>query len=328
MDTLLLVALAVAVGIDLPLVLLLPALLSLLPGTGPLPQEWLGLASPGPAILGGVLYLAAWGATRAPGPRWMWEGLHALAAVPAAALLVYMFRPTDPWIPLVAFLALAALVAGYLQAGRLGARLLDRILPRRPRTPGPLLREAGEDLLVLALLLLLLFAPFVAGPVSVAGLAAFVAFGRPSLRAACFLPALIRGIFRHLTHPGGGWTPIEELPGWILAGEPRRPDSGRGTPGAARPRVDSRALGARAALAGSHELGIFRRGWLLRDGGRTRFVYRTVARSWEVELASATDTISSPDSPPWGNLVPVDPGRGSGVVLLPLDGPPDAGDHL
>jgi hypothetical protein len=334
MELLLLLALAVAVGIDLPLVLLLPVVLSLgaalVPGLGPLPAEWLPLASPAPALLGGILYLGGWTVRRAPGLNWVWEGLLAGAAVPSAFFLVLMFRPAEPALPLAIPGLLAMVVTASLQGGRLGARLLDRILPDRPHAPSSLLRDAGEDLAVLALLTLLLLAPSVAGPSALLGLLAFAWMGRPSLRAARFLPSLTRGIFGHLTRPGSGWLEEGDLPRWVAPRATRTSGGGEGA-GPAPPAPTSGLRGTRAALAGPREIGLFRTGWLIWDGGGTLFVYRTLTRSWEVELAP----LAPPHTPsrfgrppPWGKVIGVDPGQGDGVLLLPLDGPENVEDRI
>jgi hypothetical protein len=331
MELLFLLALAVVVGVDLPLVLLLPAVLSLgtalVPGLGPLPSEWLPLASPAPALLGGCLYLAGWAIRRAPGINWIWEALLAAAAIPSAFLLVLMLRPAEPSLPLALPGFLAMGVAASLQGGRLGARLLDRLLPDRPRTPSSLLRDVGEDLAVLVLLLLLLLAPAVAGPAALVGLLAFAWLGRPSLRAARFLPSLARGTFRHLTRPGSGWMEEGELPRWVV---PRATQASRGeaAAGSAPPIQTSGLRGTRAALAGPREIGLFRTGWLIWDGGGILFVYRTLTRSWEVELAPPQTPAPFGSPPPWGKVIRVDPGQGDGVLLLPLDGPENVEDRI
>ena len=330
MEILLLLGLAVAVGMDLPLVLLLPAVLSLvtglIPGLPPLPPEWLPLASPAPALLGGSLYLAGWAVRRAPGLTGVWEGLLAAAAIPSAFLLVLMFRPADPVLPLAVSGVLAMVVAGSLQGGRLGARLLDRLLPDRPRVPSSLLREVGEDLAVLALLLLLLLAPAVAGAAALAGLLAFAWMGRPSLRAARFFPTLARGIFRHLTRPGSGWMEQRDLPRWVAPSATGT--TGEGGEPAPLAQSPTGLRGTRAALAGPPEVGLFRTGWLIWNGGETLFVYRTPTRSWEVELAPPRTPSPLGTELPWGKVIPVDPGQGDGVLLLPLDGPENVEDRI
>jgi hypothetical protein len=241
--------------------------------------------------------------------------------------VVLMFHPPDPALPLPLLSVLAGLTVLILHGGRLGARILDRIGPRRPRAPGPLLRDWVEDLVVLVLLLVFLLIPRVAGPSAAVGLAAFAVTGRPALRAARFIPTMALGIFRHLTRPGNGWREGSSLPGWVLAGERRLPGAGGRADGAGPTVVVPVLQGARAALVVPGAVGHFRQGWVLRRGEETLFVYRTVARSWEVELSRPVDA-EAPGPPPWGRIIPVDPGTGSGVLLLPLDGPGDVGDRL
>lgn len=328
MESLALLALAVAVGIDLPLVLLLPAVLSLVPGLGPLPTDWLPLASPAPALLGAILYLAGWSIRRAPGLHWIWEGFHAVAAIPSAVFLVVMFCPTEPSLRLVALGLLFPMVAGVLQSGRLGARLLDRVSSDRPRIPTPLLREAVEDAAVLLLLSLLLLSPPVAGATAAMILLAFAWLGSPSLRAARFLPSLARGIFRHLTQPRSGWAEDRDLPRWLVPARPpplRRGDEDGETVSEAMP---SGLRGTRAALVGPKDIGLFRAGWLLWNGDGTLFIYRTLTRIWEVELTQTETSVLFESPPPWGRVIPVDIGQGFGVLLLPLDGPGNVEDRI
>ncbi len=329
LDLLLLLALAVAVGIDLPLVLLLPSLLALLPGAGVLPSEWLPLATPGPALLGLILYLAGWGVRRIPGLRALHEGLVALAALPAAALLVLLFGPPTASLPPLLLMVLAAGVAGILQAGRLGSRLLDRVLPDRPRIPAPLAREAIEDGTVLVLMAGAMVLPHLAGPAAALLLAGFLWGGRPALRASRFLPILAAGILRHLTHPGSGWRGPSGLPRWVLPAESADGEASprtRGSTDASAP--PSGLRGTRAALVGPAPVGVFRSGWLVWDGASPLFVYRTLARTWEVELGPAGESPTREAPPAWGRQVPVDLGEGPGWLLLPLDGPPNVEDRI
>ncbi len=329
MELLLLLALAVAVGIDLPLVLLLPSLLALLPGAAALPPEWLPLASPGPALLGGILYLTGWGVRRIPGLRTLFEGLIALAALPAAALLVLMFGSgTGALSPHLLALP-AAGVAALLQAGRLGSRLLDGILPQRPLAPDPLIRDALEDGTVLLLLTGVVFVPHLAGPAAGLLLLGFVGRGGPALRGSRFLPILAGGIFRHLTRPASGWREPGELPRWVLPGSPPAEGSSPGSEAtSAASSLPSGLRGTRAALAGPARVGVFRPGWLIWDGMSSLFVYRTLARTWEVELGPLTGPPSGEGHPVWARQVPVELGEDPGLLLLPLDGPPNVEDRI
>lgn len=328
MESLALLALAVAVGIDLPLVLLLPVLLSLVPGLGPLPTEWLPLASPAPALLGAFLFLVGWSIRRAPGLHWIWEGFHAVAAIPSAGFLVLMFHPTEPSLRLVALGLLFPVVAALLQGGRLGARLLDRVHPNRPHTPTALVREVVEDATVLLLLFLLLLSPPLAGAAAAMVLLAFAWLGGPALRAARFLPSLARGIFRHLTQPRSGWTEDRDLPRWLVPGSPRLVRHGGEEEETGSEAMPSGLRGTRAALAGPRDTGLFRAGWLLWDGDGTLFIYRTLTRTWEVELKQPETPVLPETLLPWGRVISVEIGQGFGVLLVPLDGPGNVEDRI
>jgi hypothetical protein len=321
LDLLVLFAGAVAVGLDLPLVLLLPILLLQLPGLGPPSPQWLSLASSGPAALGAVLFaggaLAGW----VPGMRGVWVALHAVAALPAAGLLAWMLLPPDPPVHSLLLVAGAVVVTACVQAVRVGARLLDRILPWRPAARRPILREAAEDGGTLLLLVLLLSFPPGAGFVAGLGAVALLWRGRPALRAARFLPTLGRGVVAHLTRAGTGWQEEAALPAWSrraaapsIGGWDGPGEAGRGSaPGGLR--------GARAALAGPTGVGLFRSGWILARDEAVVFLFRTLAGARVVELRPTDEEGLVSPPPLWGRIVPVDPPAGPGVLLLPLDGP-------
>lgn len=308
---LLLAALVAAAGVDLPLLLLLPWLLGLLPGAQPLPHGLEALASPAPAALGATLFVLGHVFRGIPGVRGAWELIHSLAALPTAALLVYLAEPTDlvpggrlPWA------GLAILMVAILQGARLGARVLDRIAPPGTRKPAPAAREALEDAAVLLLVAGSTFASFAAGVGGIL-LVGFVAVaGRSALRATRFLPTLLRGVLRDL---GGsrGWRSRDRVPGWVRAG-------------AGEASLGSGFRAAPAGLVGAPDTGGFRRGWLLAGPGTPCFLYRTPARVWEMDLASAR--VVEVDSRPWAVRVCLDLDRSRPVLVVPRDGPgPEGG---
>ncbi len=275
------VALAVAAALHLPAALLLPWLDALLlSGDAPSDARLGGLATPGPALLGALLW--GWKAT---------AGRHARVFHPidlvlgAAAVVVVLLLPLSllqqadaSTGPLLGGL-LGAGLAAWVAAARLGVALLPRDRPPVPRdgaaerTGGPSRAGATAPFALSAILVVLAaHAPASAGIAGAALALAFVVRGRGG-------PAVLGAHARFAAHAlrsrkeAGASPDGDTPPRWVLeaVGEADSP-----TPPAAVPGILATRLRGAARI-----------GWLVLLPGGPAFVHRSLARTWETRLSGA-----------------------------------------
>lgn len=270
---LLLVPLAVALGLDLYLALLVLAALARLPAVE-LPGAMGALGSPWIALAAAALYLAGWLVERRRVQALAWECFNLPLRPVAAALLVLLVMPPPPgtfrWELLPAgAMVVAFAAAGTVQLLRVGWGLLGVRGPGR--RPGPVLRILSEDLLVVALLV----GAFSWSPAATAALTlllglALVPAAPSLLRAARFVPRLLAGKVRSLAG-ASDWTPFARLPGWVR----RRLSSDEGSP--------VRGIrGVRGAVVGASDAGLLRDGWFVLGPSGPTFLHRAWRRIGEV----------------------------------------------
>lgn len=284
----LLLPLAVAAGLDLPLLLLLPWLLSLVPGMDP---TWVdamgGIASPLPAALGAALL----GVRRLlRGVPWAAPGLEVLiagAGALVAFLLPWLLSPAAASPPFPAALVTLG-VATTVGMIRLGCLALERHAPGALRVPGTGVHQARVwrwlPPAATATLLVLLFVTPAAEAAEAQGLlplgAAVLLFlvllgaGWQGFRAAVHLLGLaLRGVFR--------------------LSPPRSASGARQKP---------------AALLGDGPSGV-RWGvlhWNDPGSAVSSFRYRSLAGSWEMELEAMSRLTVEP-GPLFRRVTMIDP---------------------
>jgi hypothetical protein len=298
-------ALSAAAGLHLPLLLLVPAVIALLPRELAMAPEMAHLASLAAGVLGAVLVLVGLGLRPIPGVREAWDGFLALASVAAAAALALVLLEGHGWGLVVATVLLCGGLAALFNFARLGARLLDVVVPSRrfgypARTRTWLEAGAAGTLAVLSA-----FLPSVGALVALVATVALFVYGRAALRAGAFLPILGAGVLRHL-FGSSGWRSRSELPAWI-------PSVG----------TSLGCRGARAALAGAPPHEGFRSGWLLVEDGDPSFVYRTTFRIWEMSMADLEPRDA--DSRAWAHLLTLGADGEVQTLIFTRDGPDPVG---
>jgi hypothetical protein len=274
--------LAAAAGLHLPALLVMPWILTLLPGTTLTVSGGLGgLDSPAPAVLGLVM-LAGWLLVRRlPLAGTAYALLLAGAGVMTAALLPWLLSTVSGG-GIRILECLAAVVVSVSVAGvRMGWTFIHAHPPvtlpgseaiRRRAWPIPAI--AG------ALVVGTVVAPAVSGLAALGLLSLALGPGRGALRASGFA---LRLLTRSLA--GGRRVPIPE---WALEGaepEPIEPME-RASPERASPRE---LRGTPAALLGEGGGGL-RPGWLiggLQAEGHLCFRYRTPLGAWDLDLSGA-----------------------------------------
>lgn len=257
--------LALAAGLDLYLTLLF---LGIAPALGlwpPLPGALADLASPGVLLLAGAFYLAELAAERAFTPALVWNGLHAIIRPLAGLLLALLLLDGSSAGLLVGGAVASAGLASSAHAVATGGLLLLRL--ERAPAARPLFASLLEDAAVVGLLSLSLDRPAWAAALAVTATLAGLPLAGSQLRAFRFSVRLVLGRARGLL-TGGGWTPREELPGWLremMDGDAAVPHRLRGTPAAAL------RLPGRPRLV---------RGWLVVRGDRRLFVHGATPGAW------------------------------------------------
>jgi hypothetical protein len=273
-EWLLLVPLALALGIELYLTLLVLVVLAYLPMVG-LPGGMAGLASPWIAAVVLILYVAGWKIEEHRDRFLVWELFHLPVRFVAGGLMAFLLMPPPAgflsWdvVPWTAIFLAAGLATG-VQFLRIGWSLVVTRALDLP--PGRGTRILAEDLVAVGLLLTtFLWAPLAGVVVSLALLLFLLWWAGPFYRAARFAPRLLGARIRSLVG-ASEWTPFPHLPSWI-----RRRVEGGDLP-------HQGVRGVRAALVGVPDTGILRDGWFVLGPSGPLFLYRTPGQVWEVAL--------------------------------------------
>ena len=266
-----LLPLALAAGLDLPLTLLLLGSATLLGFQSPLPGELGDLAVSLVLGMAALFWLLEFWAER----RWLsalvWNLAQGLVRPLAGALLALLLIPDAdaPWRYGAALVA--ALISFWTQAGRTGWRLLLDLA--KAQRPPRILVSAAEDATALALVSLLLDAPLAATGLSLVMISLGAAWSRPSVRAYRFGLRLIWGGTWGVLAPRR-WSEPERFPSWVgsaLSSDELTPGSGlRGTP---------------AGLLAHPDLEVFHGGWVVVRRDSPLFLYRRGHSTRSVELA-------------------------------------------
>jgi hypothetical protein len=300
-----LIPLAVALGLNLYLVLLGLVLLSHVPGAATPPGDLGSLSGPWAAVAAAGLYGLGWLAGRSRPGLLAWETLHLIVTSVAAGLLgLLVFHErggAEAW----AAALVSAGIAGGVHGLRLGwGTLLEHL---RTRVPKPPARSLGEGALALGLLWAALHHPETGSILAGAILLALAASGAPGFRAARFTRHLLRGLGRSLIGDVA-WRRGRALPVWI-----RRSLRRSGASDAIGPR------GVPAGLLGVAGAGLFRDGWLVVSPEGVGFHYRRLGRPWRVDLSRAEPVRGRAHE----DLLRVDwrDPDGEFALLLPLDAP-------
>jgi hypothetical protein len=265
-----LLPLALAVGLDLPLTLLLIGSAASL-GFPSAPTGELGDLAVAPVLaMAGLFWLLEFWAER----RWLsalgWNLAQGLVRPLASALLALLLIPDagTPWRYGAAIVA--GLVSLWTQAARTGWRLLLDLA--KARRPSRILVSAAEDAVAIALVALLLDAPQAATGLSLVVIGLGAAWARPSVRAYRFGLRLVWGGTWGVLAPRR-WSEPERFPRWVeraLSGNALAPSSGlRGTP---------------AGALAHPELEVFHGGWVVVRGNSPLFLYRRGRSTRSVEL--------------------------------------------
>ncbi len=262
---------ALAIGLDVYLVLLLIPLFPLFPGVDGMPGELGLLESRWTMGAAAVLYLAGWCMERHRFSLLLWQSLNFPVRIVAAGLLTLLLFPQSGGWEAGSAALLAAGIAGTTQALRMGwGTVLDHgegPIPRRP------FRAAVEDTVALGLVWLALLAdPRWGATATLLLFLPALVFGAPAFRAARFTWPLLRGVALSLGG-GEGWRPPHRFPVWL-----------RRTLKAGTDPLAQGLRGTSAALAGSGQIGPFRDGWLVISGEGPALLYRSATRIWEVPL--------------------------------------------
>lgn len=264
---------SLAAGVDLYLTLLFLGTAGRLGWEGPAPGSLGDLAMPGVLAATALLYATERWMEHRPVRSLCWNAAHTVVRPLGAGLLALLAISDLPagWhIP-------AALVAGALTLGvhvtRSGWGLLLTLIPSHRRVR--FLVSVAEDVGVLALLSLLLDAPWAASGLALFVLALGLRQGRAPRSAFAFALGLLRDAAGTLL-PDRRWHGPDRFPRWIrraLEDPTQAPPGGlRGSPAAA------------LNLPGPD---LFRRGWVVVRGGSPLFLYRRRRRTHTVDLAGA-----------------------------------------
>jgi len=290
-------ALAAGFGVALAIApwfgLLALGLATFLPFLPPLPGDLEAFGSPWIATPTLALALTGLLLGGRPSARAFWELLHTpvrlvlpclvlLLALEPAGAATDLSRPLALGGPLLLSLALSTLLV-LLRWGRsVVAGLRDR----------PSFHERWDGALALELMGAFLTVATVTVPAVgglLAGLVAMSALirGRPELRVGPLIPHLLQGAARSLGG-GEGWRDPPALPRWVKHESPQG-DAGnslavlRGTPAVLLLRQGD----GKSGPEGPAEGGELRAGWLVIQGGLPRFLFRSPARIWELNLGNA-----------------------------------------
>lgn len=265
-----LLPLAVAAGLDLPLtLLLLGSALSL--GFETAPPGDLGDLAVAPVLImaAGFWVLEVW-AER----KWLsalgWNLAQGIVRPLAAALLALLLLPDSGLTWRVTAALVAAAIALWTQAARSGWRLLLDLADMR--RPSRIVVSAAEDATTLALVALLLDAPMAAGSLAALTILLGVAWARPSVRAFAFGFRLLWGGTWGVLAPRR-WRDPDHFPRWVaraVSEDAFVPGGGlRGTP---------------AGVLAHPDLDVFRGGWVVVRGGSPLFLYRRGGSTRSVDL--------------------------------------------
>ncbi len=295
--------LAVALGIDLYLTVLLLGVASLT--ALELPGGLVALGYPLAPVMAAVLYVTGIVMARWPSADLLWSVAHLVVKPLAAGLLtVLLLEGEEPGVVALAA-TVAVLVVLQIQSWRIGGRLMVRLGSERP--PSALLTGLLEDVLVLGILAVAVQGPPVSTGVASGVAALSVLAGGSVNRGTRFSLRLLRGRIAGGLFPRR-WIPAGELPTWVrrVADDPP-------------PHVSTvRALPAGACRLPSGRR--FERGWMTVSRSQWLFLHRRGREVGELDLAS----LPPPDIDNRGvcSRMRFDgPGKRSLVLLLPADGP-------
>ncbi len=260
-ELLVLLPLSIAAGVDLYLTLLfLGAATTSTWWSDPLPGALGDLDSLAVLLVVGGFYLLEFAAERFPAAALFWNAFHAVIRPVSGALLALLLLEGHP----LSIVAPGALLAGATASLAHAVRTGDIVLRWLSdiRTPHPLLISIAEDVLAVALVVLVIDLPlWAAGAAGVVAVSSLV-FAGSRVRAFVFAIRLGVGrVFQTLGAPR--WTEPQGFPSWVrgaLAHDVMAPGGGlRG----------SRAAAARLPGAPS-----FATGWVVVTGDAPVFVFR------------------------------------------------------
>jgi hypothetical protein len=301
-----LLPLALAAGLDLWLTLLFigaaPAL-----GFQSLPPGELGDLAARPVLATSVVLwvIEVWAERRSVSALG-WNLAQGVVRPLAGALLVLLLIPDATPVVREAAAVVGAGVALWTQAGRTGWRLLLDLA--RAGRPARALVSAAEDAATLALVALLLDAPFAASALALVTMALGTAWARPSVRAYLFGLRLVWGGTWGVLAPRR-WSDPARFPGWVtraLSSDVLAPGGG--------------LRGAPAGALAHPDLDVFQAGWVVVRGGSPVFVFKRARKTRSVELADARKVRVVQDQI-HNRVELLDPQGRTYALCFPWDGP-------
>jgi len=297
--------LAAAAGLHLPALLVMPWILTLLPGTTLTDTAGLGgLDSPAPALLGLLMLAGGVLVRRLPPAGTAWALLLAGAGVMTAALLPWLLAPGSGGGTRILACLAALVISGSMAGVRVGWMFVHAHPPAT--LPGSeAVRRRGWPIPATAAALVVGagVAPATSGLAALALLSLALVPGRGALRASGFALLLLG---RALAWGRGGG-----IPAWALEGAEPDPPEPAGRASATKLR------GAPAALLGQGGGGL-RPGWLiggLQGEDHLCFRYRTPLGAWDLDLTGAEAEGIEPG--PLGEVRSITRRGGRHVLLVP-----------
>ena len=248
-------------------------------------------------------------AERGTGAALAWMAVHTLIRPLAGALLAYMLLAAEPAAARAVGAGVAALLALLGHCARAGLRSHLYFSGER-RAPRALI-SALEDVLVMGLVVLSLDRPTIAAGVVVLAGALWVRRAGTHLRSFAFALTLGRGKLWSMLGRGG-WSTEDDFPAWLrrrIRKEVGRygPAAVRGAPAAIHPLPGTRGL---------------RTGWLLVRESTPLFVTRRGPAAVPIALGGITPTELADDAF-FRRLDFVGEGR-KGFLCVPVNGPDEA----
>lgn len=232
----------------------------------------------------------------------LWDAVHTLVRLPAAALLsmAVVWDRSGGVLAAAAILGLAVALASHSTKAGL------RIALNTTSQPGRLWISGGEDLLALAFATLSFLDPRTAFIGSITAVVIIALMAQGYWRAGVLGIRALHAFLRSLFAPAG-WREGSDIPRWVTDALGPVP-LGSAPPKAARVALDSPAAGA------------FRNGWLVTTADGALFLYRTLRGPQPCPLPPLRELQAEPG--PWTDLVRFNDQDGEPCTLYVLkEGP-------
>lgn len=233
----------------------------------------------------------------------LWDTIHTFIRPPAAVLLAVTALWGAPLHLILAGALLAGSVAFVVHSAKAGLRVSLNAEPGRGRTA---LISTVEDVVAIALVVVALQYPAIAGPVGSVAILCIVLFAPRLIRAFLFGIRAMRARVRRF-FDRSGWRELSELPADLRRLLDDTP------PGTAPPRA------TRAAVRGVRGVGAYTSGWLVIENGRPCFLFRSMFGGRRVPLPAMKETAIHYG--PWADTVEVRAEDVEFVLFLLKDGP-------